>query len=211
MNIALLLLLNAINLLQIESPIEVMLKCIEFEEDTGPDLSLLIFLDCKTGCIGEVAREDCLQKKLLTTQGTDDKGHDIISEAVTTDEAREKLLKIVNENPRLKIGFGIKKNEFSDATDIGISEMEKVQNMWGVKLKKTPKNEKGEEFIFVCQQTASFGEMSRKNMLDYEIIHESKDPTSKNMIIEEAYHDFEERAELVEKIRTLLKLGIQVN
>lgn len=148
-----------------------MLKCIEFAQDSGPDLSVIIFMDCKTGGLGELPREDCLLKRILSKQSSDAAGNDMFAEAATTDEAKEGLLKIINENPRLKIGFGINNNQYSE-DEVTISEMEKVQNLWGVKLKKTPKNVKGEEFIFVCQQTGQFGEMSRKNSLDSGLITE---------------------------------------
>ena len=186
-----------------------MLKCIEFADDMGPDLSMIVFLDCKTGGIGELPREDLFLKRILTPKGVDADNNDIISEAATTEEAQEKIIKIINENPRLKIGFGTNQNQYNN-NEVTISEMEKVQNMWGVKLKKTPKNVKGEEFIFICQKTCQYGEMSRKTAIETEIIHEVRgDENSKGVFqIEEAYHDFQERSELVETIRTLLKLGI---
>lgn len=187
-----------------------MLKCIEFADDMGPDLSTIIFLDCKTGGIGELPREDCLLQRILSVKETDGNGNDVFNEAISTDDGREKLLKLINENQKLNIGFGIAKNQY-DNNEVSITEMEKVQNMWGVKLKKTPKNKQGEEFIFICQKTSQFGEMSRKNALESNLINEIHDENSgKKSVktIEQAYTDFQERSELVETIRSLLKLGI---
>ena len=183
-----------------------MLKCIEFEDDSGPDFSNLIFLDCKTGGVGEISRDDCFTKKLITSKVADLDGNDIFVEAATNEETVEKLIKIINTNPRLKIGFGINKNEY-DKEEVSISEMEKVQNMWGVKLKKTPKNIKGEEYLFLCQKTGQFGEMERNCVFETGLLTEVTD-SSKVKFIEEAYSDLNERAEIVEKIRSLLKLGI---
>jgi hypothetical protein len=182
-----------------------MLKCRQFVDD-GPNLEDIIFLDCKTGGIGEIGREDCLMQKIISAKGADADGNDIFGEAVSVEEAREKLIKIVNENPRLSIGFGINKNQYEEE-EISISEMAKVQSMWGVKLKKTPKNVQGEEFMFVCQKTGQFGEISRKKCIEKGLITEIKD-AQKQFIIGEAEVDFEERSNLVEKIRTLLKLGV---
>jgi hypothetical protein len=190
---------------------EVMLKCIEFADDMGPDLSTIIFLDCKTGGIGELPREDCLIKRIISSKECNADGNEIFLEAAITDEARDKIHKVVNENPRLNIGFGTKQNQY-DTNAVTISEMEKVQNMWGVKLKKTPKNAKGEEFIFICQKTSQFGEMSRQHALESGLITEVHDENTKSKmkVIEQAYVDFHERSELVEKVRSLLNLGIPV-
>jgi hypothetical protein len=64
---------------------EVMLKCREFAEPVD-DLSDIIFLDLKTGGIGYMSREECLEKRVLTTNNPDDKGKEIFNEVCTEEE-----------------------------------------------------------------------------------------------------------------------------
>jgi hypothetical protein len=87
-------------------------------------------------------------------------------------------------------------------------DAEKIKNMWGVTLRKTPKNKKGEEFIFIDQKQETFGEISRKACLEKEIISEIKDEKGK-LVIAEAETDAEERDTMAEHIREILKLGVQ--
>jgi hypothetical protein len=201
--------LKRVVLFVVARDIEVMLKCREFDvEDEGPNLENLIFIDIKTQCFGELSREDCFFQKLLTPNGTDAEGHEMFAESPTDDDGKEKLIKIVEDHPTLGFGSG-KANNSYDRDEVGISEMEKVQNMWGVKLRKTPKNVKGEELIFVDQKSGSFGELSRKACLERELLTETKDETSGKFILAQAFLDFEEKAELMERVRVLLKLGIE--
>ena len=86
-------------------------------------------------------------------------------------------------------------------------DAEKVKNMWGVTLRKTPRNKKGEEFIFVDQKTGAFGEISRTACIEKGIISEIQDENGK-LALGEAEADFQERATMVEQLRTLLKLGM---
>jgi hypothetical protein len=186
-----------------------MLKCREFDvEDEGPNLENLIFIDIKTLCFGELTREDCVFQKLLTPNGVDANGHELFAESPTEDEAKEKLIKIVEDHPKLGFGSG-KANNAYDRDEVGITEMEKVQNMWGVKLRKTPKNVKGEELLFVDQKTGAYGELSRKSCMEREMLTEVKDETTGKLILAQAFLDFEDRAYIMERIRTLLKLGIE--
>lgn len=188
---------------------EVMLKCREFDvEDEGPNLENLIFIDIKTLGFGELSREDCLFHKLLTPRGADSNGNEIFAEAPTDEDAKEKLLKIVEDHPKLGFGSG-KVNNTYNQEEVGISEMEKVQNMWGVKLKKTPKNAKGEELIFVDQKNGAIGELSRKTCLERGLLTEAKDEHSGKMVLAQAFVDCEDRSDLMERIRVLLKLGIE--
>lgn len=187
---------------------EVMLKCREFDvEDEGPNLENLIFIDIKSLDMGELSREDCLLQKVLTPRGVDQNGHETFAETPTDEEAKEKLIKIIEDHPKLGFGSG-KINNSYDQDEVGISEMEKVKNMWGVTLKKTPKNVKGEELVFVDQKTGSIGELSRKNCLERGLLAEAKDDHGK-LSLEQAFLDFEDKADLMERIRSLLKLGIE--
>ena len=179
---------------------EVMLKCREFANQDD-DLEDLIFMDMKTGGIGELSREEILHKRLLTVLSKDENGNDVFQESATDEQATEKLTKMLKESSKLGLGFGIGVNAFEEE-DVN-AELEKIQNMWGVKLKKTPKNKKGEEFVFLCQKTGAFGELSRAGCLDYGIITEIKDENGK-ICLGEAETDFEQRASLVETIRGLL-------
>ena len=183
---------------------EVMLKCREFanEEDTQDDI---IFLDLKTGGIGELDRADIVEKKLLTFVSKTEDGKDVFSEACTDEEGQEKLLKMIKQSNKLGLGFGILNNTYEDE-DVK-ADAARIANMWGVKLKKTEKNTKGEEFIFVDQKSGAFGELTRKMFLARGVLTEIKDENGKVML-GEAEHDFEERSNLVETLRAVLKLGV---
>lgn len=185
---------------------EVMLKCREFAgvEDNMDDL---IFLDMKTGGIGEMDRGECLRKRILTSNNADDVGNEIFNESCTDPEAQEKVLAMIRESPKLGLGFGIKNNNYENEL-VDVHQAEKIKNMWGVTLRKTPKNKKGEEFVFVDKKNGAFGEISRKQCLETEMIHEVKDENG-TIGLGEAEVDFEERGSLVEVIRSLLNLGIQ--
>ena len=186
-----------------------MLKCREFEgdEDDGPNLENFLYIDMKTLGLGELTREDCLFQKVLTPRGADKNGHDVFAEAPTDETGKEKLLKLIEDHPKLGFGSG-KSNNTYEQGDVGISEIEKVQNMWGVKLKKTPKNVKGEELIFVDQMSGAFGELSRKMCLANGLLTEQKSQGDGLVVLAESELEFAPRAELIERVRVLLKLGI---
>jgi hypothetical protein len=181
-----------------------MLKCREFAgmEDTQDDL---IFLDLKTGGIGELDRADVIEKKLMTFVSKTDDGMDVFSETCTDDENQEKLLKLIKQSNKLGLGFGILSNTYEDE-DVK-ADAARIANMWGVKLKKTEMNMKGEEFIFVDQKSGAFGEISRKMFIARGVLTETKDENGK-VILGEAEQDFEERSNLVETLRSVLKLGV---
>jgi hypothetical protein len=183
---------------------EVMLKCREFagEEDTQDDI---IFLDLKTGGIGELDRGDVVEKKLLTFVAKTEDGKDVFSEACTDEESQDKLLKMIKQSNKLGLGFGIQNNTYEDE-DVK-ADAARIANMWGVKLKKTEKNMKGEEFIFVDQKSGAFGELSRKMFIARGVLTEIKDENGK-VVLGEAENDFEERSNLVETLRSVLKLGV---
>lgn len=184
---------------------ELLLKCRGYANEDS-SIEDLIFLDLKTGGIGELSREDCKTLRLITCLTTpDDDGNDVFSEAVKDEEAKEKLLKMIKESTTLGIGFG-NSNSTYDEEDVNL-DAEKIQNMWGVKLRKTPKNKKGEEFIFVDQKTGAFGELSRKMFLERGLLTETQDENGK-LVLEEAEADFDERASMIEILRGLLKLGV---
>lgn len=183
---------------------EVMLKCREFAnmEELNDDL---IFLDLKTGGIGALDRATVIEKKLITPVSKTEDGKDVFSEACTDDENQERILKIIKQSNKLGLGFGVNNNAYED--EEVKADSAKIANMWGVKLKKTEKNTKGEEFIFVDQQTGAFGELSRKLFITRELISEVKDENGK-IILGEAEDDFDERCGLVETLRSLLNLGV---
>jgi hypothetical protein len=188
---------------------EVMLKCREFANQEETVEAGFIFLDIKTGGIGELSREDCLSKHVINVSGKDEEGNDVYAEAETDDEKKKKILKLITANPRLGVGFGNRLNTY-DEEGVDVSEMEKIKNMWGVKLKKTPKNEKGEELVFLDQKTCAFGELSRRTFMEKELLTETKDEMG-HAVLGEAALDFEERSNLIETIRTMLKVGVTEN
>lgn len=188
---------------------EVMLKCREFDVvEEGPNLDNLLFIDIKTLSFGELSREDCLFQKVLTPRGVDETGNTLFAEIPTDDAAKDKLFKVVQDHPKLGFGSG-KANNTYNRDEVGISEMEKVQNMWGVKLKKTPKNIKGEELIFIDQRTCAYGELSRILCLERGLLTETKDENTRKTVLAESHTDLDDKAEIMERIRSLMKLGIE--
>ena len=188
-----------------------MLKCREFDVvDEGPNLDNLLFIDIKTLSFGELSREDCLFQKVLTPRGVDEIGNALFAEIPTDDVAKDKLFKVVQDHPKLGFGSG-KANSTYNRDEVGITEMEKVQNMWGVKLKKTPKNIKGEELVFVDQRTSAYGELSRILCLERGLLSETKDENTRKIILAEAHADLDDKAEIMERIRSFMKLGIEKN
>lgn len=186
-----------------------MLKCREFDVvEEGPNMDNLLFIDIKTLSFGELSREDCLFQKVLTPRGVDANGYTEFSEIPTDDVAKDKIFKVVQDHPKLGFGSG-KANNTYNRDEVGISDMEKVQNMWGVKLKKTPKNIKGEELIFIDQRTSKYGELSRSLCLERGLITETKDENTKKIVLAESHTDLDDKAEIMERIRFLMKLGIE--
>ena len=187
---------------------QVMLKCIEFADEERDVLEDIIFIDVKTGGIGMLSREECLENKILKEFSQDTDGNALFSEAAFEEEAKGTICKMIMESKTLGLGFGTSKNTFDDEeVNVGGENAAKIANMWGVKLKKTPKNKKGEEFIFVDQRTSTFGEISRKNCIDKEMITVLKGDNGKEYLGESEV-DHQERADLVEHIREHMQLGI---
>jgi hypothetical protein len=185
---------------------ELMMKCLQFVE-ADPYLDF-IFLDLKTGGIGEIGREELIEKGVVSISGKDSNDRDLFSQAATDVEAQERILKMLKESPKLGLVAGNADSTFDQET-VGLEEADAVKNLWGVQLRKTPKNKKGEELIFVDQKTRCFGEISRKNCIEKEILHSQKDGSGKE-ILGEAESNHEERGKLVETLRGLLDLGIKV-
>lgn len=183
---------------------EIMLKCREFAHASFEEE--LIFLDLKTGGIGELGRADCIQKHLITALSKDDKGHDVFQETIADVDERERILELIKKSKKLGLNAGNSENQFSSEDKVDL-DSEKIKNMWGVTLKKTEKNEKGSEFIFVDQMNGAFGELSRKLFVERGLITEVKDENGRD-VLGEAEDDFEERASLVEVLRAVLALGV---
>jgi hypothetical protein len=187
---------------------QVMLKCIEFADEERDTLEDIIFIDVKTGGIGMLSREECLENKILKEFSQDTDGNALFSEAAFEEEAKDTICKMIMESTRLGIGFGTSKNTFDEEeVNMGGENAAKIANMWGVQLKKTPKNKKGEEFIFLDQRTSAYGEISRKNCIDKEMITVLKGDHGKDYLGESEV-DHQERSELVEHIREHMQLGI---
>jgi hypothetical protein len=185
---------------------QVMMKCREFAEEEVDTLEDFLFVDLKTSGIGELSRTEVLASKALKAYTQDADGNDIFSESAVDEEPRDRIIKILLESPKLGLGFGKADNAFADE-EVNV-DASKIANMWGVTLKKTPKNEKGAEFIFIDQRTHAFGELSRKGCIEKELISVVKGNDGKDFLAE-AEADFEERARLVEQIRELLELGVK--
>lgn len=162
----------------------------------------------KSLSLGEIDREELLMSKLLTTRGADKNGNSLYAEASTGEEAQKKLLKIIVEHPTLGFGSGKSNNVYQQEGDDAKAASVQAAAMWGVKLKKTPKNIKGQELLFVDQLSGLFGELSRKQCLEKGILTERIDENNVHRL-DEAVTDFEEKSDLMERVRVLLDLGIE--
>jgi hypothetical protein len=184
---------------------EVMMKSLQFLE--ADPLLDFIFLDLKTGGIGEIGREELIEKGIVSICGKDPNGNDLFSQASTDEEAQKNIIKMLKESPKLGLVAGNAENAFENEL-VSLEGADAVKNLWGVQLRKTPKNKKGEELIFVDQKTHAFGELARKTCIEKEVVHSEKDGSGKEFI-GEAESNFEARAKLVETLYTILDLGIK--
>jgi len=126
----------------------------------------IIFVDCKAGTLFAVDRDDVVKKNALTPHQNNKL--DFIEAAKDT-AAKEKILKAMQASPNLGVASQVVVTGM-DVEDYELEEAEKVQGVFGVKLKKREKNKKGEEFIFVDPRTGASGELSRKKYIDSNFI-----------------------------------------
>jgi soluble cytochrome b562 len=84
---------------------QVMLKCIQYVNETEDAFEDIIFIDVKTGGIGMLSRADCLANKVLKEDTKDADGNDLFSEAVFEEEAKGEIIQMIMESPKLGLGF----------------------------------------------------------------------------------------------------------
>jgi hypothetical protein len=126
----------------------------------------IIFVDIKCGTLFAVERDEVVAKGILTPN----QGNKFdFNEAATDSEAKGKICETMKDCPML--GFSpqvvVAKD---DIEDYEMAEAEKVSSVWGVKLKKRERNQKGEEFFFIDVKTGAAGELSRKKYLEMNFI-----------------------------------------
>lgn len=126
----------------------------------------IVFVDCKHGTLFGVDRDDVIQRGMLTPN----QGNTLeFKEAEKGTFGKDKLKQAMLDSPNL----GVKPQiviEKHDVEDYDLAEAENVKSKWGVQLKKTAKNTKGEELIFVDIKTGAFGLLDRKKFMDQKFI-----------------------------------------
>ena len=155
-----------------------------------PHLDPIVLVDIKCGTLFAMDRDDVIAAGILTlNQGNK---FDYL-ETAKDSAAKEKILKTMLDSPTLGVATQVVVEKL-DVEDYELEEAEKVQNMWGVKLKKREKNKKGEELIFVDPKTGACGELSRKKCIELKVItpvkngkHETLEEAEKDTMIYDKY------------------------
>lgn len=183
-------------------------------------INVVILVDVKTASMVTVNRHDCIQQSILATLSTNinrnNKNNNNNNERRSTtphdkvlwkDAAkgseRERLVKLLKEHPRLGMLTAQERKQVVE--DIGLQEAENVKNLWGVSLKKRQRNKQGEEVIFVDPLTETLVELARDEIISRKLMTVGQD-TNQQEIIQENVTDPDEREELIEKIRKVLRL-----
>jgi len=126
----------------------------------------IVFVDVKYGTLFGVDRDEVIELGILTP----DQGNDLeFKEAEESPAGKEKLRKAMLDSPNL----GIKPQivvEKLEITDYDLEEAEQVKSKWGVQLKKTEKNKRGEELIYVDIKTGAFGIVDRQAAMEKDFI-----------------------------------------
>ena len=138
----------------------------------------IVFVDVKYGTLFGVDRDEVIELGILTP----DQGNILeFKEAEKNSFGKEKLCKAMLDSPNL----GVKPQivvEKIEIQDYDLKEAEQVKSKWGVQLKKTEKNKRGEELIYVDLKTGGFGLVDRKAAIEKDFISvvlEGKDETLK--------------------------------
>ena len=188
----------------------VMLKCREFAEEPEEEPDMLIFIDMKTASVLEIDREDAIEAGLVTPNRKDGAAPGSFTEAVRDNSCeRDDLIKKLKTHPTLGIATQVVvEKTVTDFGELEIAEADKVKNLWGVSLKKRPKNVKGEEFMFLDPENGAIGEVSRSGAIQKEAIHVITNEFNKESL-QEAVEGPEEREAIIHTIRTVLGIRLE--
>jgi hypothetical protein len=191
---------------------EVMLKCREFaeepedesssseeEEEPEPDPDPIIFVDMKSVSVFVVERAEAIEKGVLTEVNQFE-----YSEAAKDVVAKDKIKQDLTEHPELGISRQVVVQK-TEVDDVDLAESAKVASVWGISLKKRPKNKKGEEFVFIDPKTNACGELARKKFIDQGFITLETNDEGKE-VLHEAEKNNVEYENLIQEIRRIFNI-----
>ncbi|KAG7340862.1 ubiquitin family protein [Nitzschia inconspicua] len=161
----------------------------------------IVFVDCKYGTMFALQRQEAIESGVFTlNQGNP---YEFV-ETENRPAAKEKMAKSMLESTNL----GVKPQVVVDKTDVedyDVAEAEAVKNKWGVALKKTSKNQKGNEFLFVDVKTDSVGYLDRQKLMETKFI--TVVGFGKNETLEQAEKDQQRYDYFVREIRRIFRIS----
>ncbi|KAG7373573.1 ubiquitin family protein [Nitzschia inconspicua] len=161
----------------------------------------IVFVDCKYGTMFALQREEAIESGVFTlNQGNP---YEFV-EIENRPAAKEKMAKSMLESTNL----GVKPQVVVDKTDVedyDVAEAEAVKNKWGVALKKTSKNQKGNEFLFVDVKTDSVGYLDRQKLMETKFI--TVVGFGKSETLEQAEKDQQRYDYFVREIRRIFRIS----
>jgi Ubiquitin family len=163
----------------------------------------IVIVDVKYGTLFGVDRDQALSLGVLTMKG--EKGTTDFIEATADTRDKEQMRNSMLEAPKL----GVKPRvvvEKIDVEDYDLEEAEAVKSKWGVQLKKTQKNTRGSELLFVDIKHGTFGFLDRKKM-EEEIKLVTPVGQGKDATIQEAEKDAQKYDNFVKAIRTIFGIA----
>ena len=168
----------------------------------------VLLVDVKTASLVSMSRNECIQQKVIptvaTTAASNGRSGDVVWKDAAKGSEREKLVKILKDHPTLGILTALERKQIVE--DIGLQEAENVKNLWGVSLKKRQRNKEGEEVIFIDPLTETLVELVRDDVLARKVFTVRQNDSNQQEVIEENVTGAEERDELIQKIRKVLRL-----
>lgn len=157
----------------------------------------IIIIDVKYGTLFGVDRDDAVSRGVLTLQA--ENSSDFI-EATADSRDIEQMRKSMLDSPNL----GVKPRivvEKIDVEDYDLEEAAAVKSKWGVQLKKTQKNQRGSELLFVDAKYSAVGFLDRQKMMEIKLVTPSGH--GKDATLQEAENDAQQYDKFVKEIRTV--------
>ena len=168
-----------------------------------PPPDYVIFVDMKTASVFQLERADAIKQEFLTPLGKDNAG---FVEATKDPTEREEIIKNLKSHPTLGVATQLVVTSMvNDLDEVKLTDADKVANLWGVALKKRPKNKKGEELIFIDPKSGATGELARKTILSKGVLNEFTNEFNK-LSLKEAETGAEAREEIIVKIREVFNI-----
>lgn len=130
----------------------------------------IVFVDVKCGTLFGRSRDVVVEGGILTPKSEYGPGLYEYTEAVRNQAEKDSLLSAMLGSPNLGVKAQIVVEKM-EVEDYDVAGAEDVKSKWGVQLKKTQKNKRGSEFIFVDIKTDNVGLLDRSAMVERGFIH----------------------------------------